>query len=64
MTTKVTFLPNGPLMIEGDLPTIQDATGKVVDTTGKDKLFLCCCGHSANKPFCDGSHQANDFKAI
>lgn len=64
MTTKVTFLPNGPLMIEGSpLPTIQDTTGKIVDTTGKDKLFLCRCGHSNNKPFCDGSHKKADFKA-
>ncbi len=63
MTTKVTFLPNGPLMIEGVLPTIQDTTGKIVDTTGKDKLFLCRCGHSNNKPFCDSSHKTNDFKA-
>jgi CDGSH-type Zn-finger protein len=64
MTTKVTFLPNGPLMIEGNpLPTIQDSKGQIVDTTGKDKLFLCRCGHSNNKPFCDSSHKAKDFKA-
>ncbi len=64
MTSKITFLPNGPLMVEGSpLPTVTDAAGKPVDTAGKDKVFLCRCGHSANKPFCDGSHKAADFKA-
>ena len=64
MSTKITFLPNGPLMVEGQpLPTVTDPAGNVVDTTGKDKLFLCRCGHSNKKPFCDGSHKAADFKA-
>lgn len=63
MTTKITLLQNGPLMVEGTLPTVTDAAGKVLDTTGKDKLFLCRCGHSNGKPFCDGSHKTADFKA-
>ena len=64
MTAKITFLPNGPMMVEDSpLPTLVDSAGKVVDTTGKDKVALCRCGHSSNKPFCDGSHKAADFKA-
>lgn len=64
MSTKITFLPNGPLMVEGSpLPVIMGVDGKAVDTTGKDKVALCRCGHSGNKPFCDGSHKAKDFKA-
>ncbi|TVQ08277.1 MAG: CDGSH iron-sulfur domain-containing protein, partial [Balneolaceae bacterium] len=23
----------------------------------------CRCGHSANKPFCDGAHKQSDFTA-
>jgi CDGSH-type Zn-finger protein len=28
--------------------------------SGKDYWF-CTCGHSANQPFCDGSHKGTDF---
>ena len=57
-TTKVTVLKNGPLMVEGTIQIIKtDGT-----TEGKEnKCFLCRCGHSGNKPFCDGSHKKNNF---
>ena len=28
----------------------------------RDKVFLCRCGQSKNKPFCDGTHSTIDFK--
>jgi CDGSH-type Zn-finger protein len=40
----------------------------VVDADGKPKpadespFYLCRCGHSANKPFCDGSHKKAGFQ--
>ena len=62
MSTKITVLPGGPLMLEGTMPTLHDGAGAVIDTTGKDKLFLCRCGASANKPFCDGAHKKIGFE--
>ncbi len=33
----------------------------VVD--GEVKFALCRCGHSKNKPFCDGTHASVKFEA-
>lgn len=51
---------NGPLLVQGNL-TIRASTGQVrwQGTTAA----LCRCGHSKNKPFCDGSHRRVGFEA-
>ncbi len=58
--TKITVMPNGPLMIEGNL-TVKKMTGENIKDG--EKLFLCRCGHSASKPFCDGAHKKANFEA-
>ena len=58
--TKITVMPNGPLMVEGNLSVNKMSGEKIKDG---EKLFLCRCGHSVNKPFCDGSHKKAEFKA-
>jgi CDGSH-type Zn-finger protein len=58
--TKITVNNNGSLRVEGDF-TIQDATGKEFGLGGRTTISLCRCGHSGNKPFCDGSHKTNAF---
>ncbi len=58
--TKITTMQNGPLMIEGNL-IVNKSTGEVIKEA--EKIFLCRCGQSSNKPFCDGTHKKIDFKA-
>jgi len=43
----------GPLWVRGGI-TIQSADGSVYEI--RNRVTLCRCGHSQNKPFCDGSH--------
>ncbi|MGC1547329.1 MAG: ferritin-like domain-containing protein [Rhodanobacter sp.] len=51
---------NGPLKIRGNLE-ITSGTGRIV--TRVTSTFLCRCGGSQNKPFCDGSHAKIGFVA-
>ncbi len=56
----VTPQPNGCLKVEGNLEIVS-GTGRTVERTMK--AFLCRCGHSGNKPFCDGTHKKIGFVA-
>jgi CDGSH-type Zn-finger protein/uncharacterized Fe-S cluster protein YjdI len=51
---------NGPLQVRGNLE-ITSGTGRMVARVTSTRL--CRCGHSANKPFCDGSHARVGFVA-
>ena len=57
----VTTRPNGPYLVKGAIRLV-DAEGKEFALTG-DTVALCRCGHSANKPFCDGAHGKTGFQA-
>jgi len=59
-STKVMPQNNGPIRIEGDFE-ILDPAGKGFGLAGRTVISLCRCGHSANKPFCDGSHARMGF---
>ncbi len=56
--TKITINNNGSVKVEGDFE-IFDREGNKYDLAGRDVIGLCRCGHSKNKPFCDGSHNGN-----
>lgn len=51
-------LPNGPLEVNGNVELIA-GTGHTINRV--DSTYLCRCGHSANKPYCDGSHNRVGF---
>ena len=61
--TKITVNHNGSLRIEGDFEIV-DPEGKAFGLAGRTTIGLCRCGHSANKPFCDGSHKLNAFDSV
>lgn len=50
----ITPLQDGPYEVSGEV-SIVAPDGTVLRDTAK--AYLCRCGHSANKPFCDGSHK-------
>ena len=52
--------PNGPYAVSGTIE-LKDANGQVLPTKGK--TWLCRCGASTNKPFCDGTHSKIGFQA-
>ena len=59
---KIELRQNGPLRVEGPISLI-DHEGNAFDLGDKDASFLCRCGASGNKPFCDGSHKSSGFQA-
>ena len=58
--TKITINDNGPLKVEGEILLV-DGNGNTVPS--KTTTFLCRCGASTKKPFCDGQHSKIGFQA-
>ena len=50
---------SGPLWIRGGI-AIQSADGQTYEV--RNRVTLCRCGASSNKPFCDGSHGSVGFQ--
>ena len=55
-------LKNGPYEVAGGAKVL-DSTGKEYAESQIPPVYLCRCGASKNKPFCDGSHKDIGFKA-
>jgi CDGSH-type Zn-finger protein/uncharacterized Fe-S cluster protein YjdI len=56
---KITVLKNGPLRVEGPV-TVYAGNGR--EAMRATELYLCRCGASQNKPFCDGTHKKIGFR--
>ena len=62
MADETIIIPteNGPYQIQGDFKVML-GNGKEVESGGE--TWLCRCGQSSRKPFCDGSHAAAQFSS-
>ncbi|HEY1415933.1 MAG TPA: CDGSH iron-sulfur domain-containing protein [Caulobacteraceae bacterium] len=69
---KITIVKDGPYQVSGNVPLKRATIG--ADEKGESREWLvgerveaqgvyelCRCGHSANKPFCDNTHEAIGF---
>lgn len=56
----ITLQENGPLLVEGVL-IVRDVAGENRYVT--TRVELCRCGGSANKPFCDQTHELIGFRS-
>ena len=49
---------DGPLLVEGNVEVLT-ADGALI--SAEARVWLCRCGQSASKPFCDGAHSKSGF---
>ena len=56
----ITFTENGPSEVVGDV-TLKDHDGRMVTAKAGEPIYLCRCGLSNNKPFCDDTHIGAGF---
>jgi CDGSH-type Zn-finger protein len=65
MAVDIVATKNGPYLVTGDLSQLElrDGDGSLYDLAGKRRVFLCRCGASTTKPFCDGQHSKIGFQA-
>jgi len=60
---NIRMRPNGPFLVEGSM-TLTDSEGNAfVISPDKPAVALCRCGQSANRPFCDGTHNRCGFES-
>lgn len=57
---RITVNDNGSVKVEGEF-TVLDGQGH--GFAQKGTAWLCRCGGSGNKPFCDGTHKTNGFRS-
>lgn len=58
LPTQVQIIDDGPLYLQGEI-AVESAEGERYEL--RNRVTLCRCGASANKPFCDGAHSDAGF---
>ena len=58
--TVIEAIEDGPLHVKGALEVVGATNGA---PRRVDECWLCRCGQSARKPFCDGTHKRIGFEA-
>ena len=56
--SEIEVIKDGPYHITG-VQKIESSDGTVIES--EDEIWLCRCGKSATKPFCDGAHKKVGF---
>ena len=56
---RITFKRRGTILIEGVVEVCDEEGNVVPQPPAKQEglVKFCGCGHSATKPFCDGTHK-------
>ncbi len=60
---KISVRDNGPFLVEGKVTLVDGEGNEFPIDPNKPAIALCRCGHSANRPFCDGAHKACGFES-
>jgi CDGSH-type Zn-finger protein len=56
---SIAVIRDGPLWVRGGIP-IESSNGTTYEV--RNRVTLCRCGQSSNKPFCDGTHKLVGFR--
>jgi CDGSH-type Zn-finger protein len=56
VSAQIDLRKGEPIKISGNFEII-GIDGKRLTTDYTDEIYLCACGRSKIKPFCDGSHK-------
>jgi CDGSH-type Zn-finger protein len=59
LPAQVSVVTDGPLWVSGGIP-VERSDGAPFET--RNRVTLCRCGGSANKPLCDGTHKKIGFR--
>ncbi len=59
---QIMVYDNGPIEVNGPI-TLVNENGDTIEFESEEPVFLCRCGQSGDKPFCDGTHDQCGFQS-